>query len=125
MENATQHRVYTTVRVYKRVYRMSHVQMGIREQTSTTVEPRDTDSRHALTTLCEQIRARAVEMVGRLLTGDIDDTWIRDSAAQVHPLLDSHPELVRKVIEKQAFYIERNSYGPRFDNLRFWADMVG
>ena len=72
-------------------------------------------------TRCEQIRARAVEMVeddGFVPTGDIDDMWIRDSAAQVHPMLDSHPELERKVIEKQAFYIEfdpyANSYGRTF-----------
>lgn len=71
--------------------------------------------------LCDQIRAHAAEMVeddGFVPTGDIDDMWIRDSAAQVHPLLDSHPELVRKVIEKQAFYIEfdpyANSYGRTF-----------
>ena len=70
---------------------------------------------------CEQIRARAVAMVeddGFVPTGDIDDMWIRDSAAQVYPLLDSHPALVRKVIEKQAFYIEfdpyANSYGRTF-----------
>lgn len=82
------------------------------------VDPIDTAK---VSTRCDQIRARAAEMVeddGFVPTGDIDDMWIRDSAAQVYPLLDSHPDLVRKVIEKQAFYIEfdpyANSYGRTF-----------
>ena len=61
-----------------------------------------------------------IEDDGFLPTGDIDDMWIRDSAAQVHPLLDMPDMLpkIRKVIEKQAFFIEfdpyANSYGRSF-----------
>lgn len=83
-----------------------------------------TPSRFERTTnLCKKTKLGAVHMIeddGFLPTGDIDDMWIRDSAAQVHPLLDM-PEMlpkIRKVIEKQAFFIEfdpyANSYGRSF-----------
>lgn len=73
--------------------------------------------------LCNKTKLGAVHMMeddGFLPTGDIDDMWIRDSAAQVHPLLDMPDMLpkIRKVIEKQAFFIEfdpyANSYGRSF-----------
>lgn len=73
--------------------------------------------------LCKKTKLGAVHMIeddGFLPTGDIDDMWIRDSAAQVHPLLDVQDMLpkIHKVIEKQAFFIEfdpyANSYGRTF-----------
>ena len=51
-----------------------------------------------------------------VITGDIDDMWIRDSAAQVHPYIrftqkDAHmADMIEGLIERQAFYINYDPY---------------
>lgn len=76
------------------------------------------DLRDAIAT-CRKCLWRTIETTTKLLddggtfvfTGDIDDLWLRDSAAQVHmyiPLMRESPELarvVRGLIKRHAFYI--------------------
>lgn len=56
-----------------------------------------------------------------VITGDIDAMWLRDSAAQIHhyiPLAatnDEIYELIQKVIEKQVYYINLDSYANAFN----------
>ncbi|WMJ87468.1 glycoside hydrolase family 125 protein [Anaerocolumna sp. MB42-C2] len=66
-----------------------------------------------------------------VITGDIEAMWLRDSAAQVHHYLpaavqhDEIYELIRKVIEKQIFYINKDSYANAFNlcaNGRHYAN---
>jgi hypothetical protein len=53
-------------------------------------------------------------------TGDIDDLWLRDSAAQIHPLfsvLESDPRLDRVVsglIQRSSMYIRHDPYANAF-----------
>jgi len=55
-----------------------------------------------------------------VFTGDIDDLWLRDSAAQVHPYIPLTKEdpLLRRVIEglikRHAFYINYDPYANAF-----------
>ena len=54
-----------------------------------------------------------------VLTGDIPAMWLRDSTAQIRPLfyIDSEEadELIRKVIERQFFSIEKDTYANAFN----------
>lgn len=51
-----------------------------------------------------------------VITGDIDDMWIRDSAAQLHPYIamtahnSSMADVVEGLIDRQAFYIDFDPY---------------
>lgn len=51
-----------------------------------------------------------------VITGDIDDMWIRDSAAQLHPYIPmtrhnkSLAAIVEGLIDRQAFYIDFDPY---------------
>lgn len=54
-----------------------------------------------------------------VITGDIDDLWIRDSAAQVHPYLalvatnESVANMIEGLVRRQAFYINYEPYALR------------
>lgn len=54
-----------------------------------------------------------------VLTGDIPAMWLRDSTAQIRPLfyIDSKEsdELIKKVIERQWFSIEKDTYANAFN----------
>jgi meiotically up-regulated gene 157 (Mug157) protein len=55
-----------------------------------------------------------------IYTGDIDDLWLRDSAAQIHPLypfLNQDPRLDRVIsglIQRSSKYIRHNPYANAF-----------
>lgn len=64
-----------------------------------------------------------------VLTGDIPAMWLRDSAAQIRPLfyIDSKEadELIKKVIKRQWFSIEKDTYANAFNELgdgKCWTD---
>lgn len=64
-----------------------------------------------------------------VLTGDIEAMWLRDSSGQIRPLfyIDSQEsdDLIRKVIKRQWFSIEKDTYANAFnieDNGRCWTD---
>lgn len=56
-----------------------------------------------------------------VLTGDIPAMWLRDSTAQIRPLfyIDSEEsnELIKKVIKRQWFSIEKDTYANAFNEL--------
>ena len=52
-----------------------------------------------------------------VLTGDIADMWIRDSAAQVWPYRDTHPEMVKRVLQRQGMYILSDPYANSYKDV--------
>ncbi|MDO5026246.1 MAG: glycoside hydrolase family 125 protein [Tissierellia bacterium] len=64
-----------------------------------------------------------------VITGDIDAMWLRDSSGQIRPLFyiesEQADELIKKVIKRQWFSIEKDSYANAFNieaNGRAWTD---
>ena len=52
-----------------------------------------------------------------VLTGDIADMWIRDSAAQVWPYRDTHPAMVTRVLQRQSMFILADPYANSYKDV--------
>ena len=95
-------------------------------QTHTYIH-RDTHTTHTRTHEYTQARAHALQFLPKghpeyehgdafVITGDINDLWIRDSAAQVHPYIPLTPRnatlarLVEGLAHRHAFYIDYEPY---------------
>ncbi|EGD80303.1 hypothetical protein PTSG_10558 [Salpingoeca rosetta] len=78
------------------------------------------DALRSCTTFLPPSHPEAVHGDAFVITGDIDDLWLRDSAAQVHPYIPMTPHnatlarLVEGLAHRHAFYIDYEPYANAF-----------